>query len=122
MLWLGGILTGLVKGARRLYILLQKWCALIACFFAALVLPNHVFAVSNPQSDLAQIMSEGGLCRVPDSSKSKSQEEWLQSLYGNGFSVLLWTDRDRYDSLLTALADLKWDGLDPRMYAILQLE
>lgn len=122
MLWLGGILTGLVKGARRLYILLQKWCALIACLFAATVLPSHVLAVSNPQSDLAQIMSDGGLCRVPDSSKSKSQEEWLQSLYGNGFSVLLWTDRDRYDSLLTALADLKWDGLDPRMYAILQLD
>lgn len=67
-------------------------------------------------------MSDGELCRVPDTSKSKSQTVWLQSLYGNSFSAPLWTDRERYDALLTALAELKWDGLDPRMYAILQLE
>lgn len=109
-----------------MYILLPKWCTLTACFFAISVLSCQVLAVNNYQgdfaSDLAPIMSDGGLCRVPDSSKSKSQAVWLQSLYGNSFSAPLWTDDQRYDALLAALADLKWDGLDPKMYGILQLE
>jgi len=109
-----------------LYILLQKWCALTACFLVISVLPSHVLAVSNLQtqfaSDLAPILSDDKRCRVPDTSRSKSQTDWLQSLYGNHFSAPLWTDQKRYDALLAALTDLKWDGLDPEMYAILQLE
>ena len=109
-----------------MYILLPKWCALTACFFAISVWSCQVLAVNNSlgdfASDLAQIMSDGELCRVPDSSKSQSQAVWLQSLYGNSFSAALWSDIERYDGLLAALADLKWDGLDPKMYGILQLE
>jgi murein L,D-transpeptidase YcbB/YkuD len=85
-----------------------------------------VLAVNNSlgdfASDLAPIMSDGGLCRVPDTSKSQSLAVWLQSLYGNSFSAPLWSDIERYDGLLAALSDLKWDGLDPKMYGILQLE
>lgn len=109
-----------------MYILLPKWWALTACFFAILVWSCQVLAVNNSlgdfASDLAPIMSDGELCRVPDSSKSQSQAVWLQSLYGNSFSAALWSDIERYDGLLAALADLKWDGLDPKMYGILQLE
>lgn len=107
-------------------ILLPKWCALTACLLTISVLSSHVLAVNNSQgdfaSDLAPIMSEGELCRVPDSSKSQSQTVWLQSLYGSSFSAPLWTDAERYDALLAALTDLKWDGLDPDMYGFLQLE
>lgn len=104
----------------------QKWFVLTACFVSIAVSSCQAKAEENPQrvftSYLASIISEGRHCRVSDSSQSTSQNRWLQSLYDKDLSALLWVDQQRYDALLGALADLKWDGLDPAIYGLSQLE
>lgn len=109
-----------------MYSFSRKRYLLITCVLVTLILPSYVPAIDNAQgvfnTDMARIMSDDNLCRIVDFGRSQTQAIWLESLYGKGFPAPIWSDHARYDALLAALMDLKWDGLAPEAYAILQLQ